>query len=135
MTMRFRPIERIAMARPRRGQSMVETALILPILLLVVFIVFDLGRVVFLKAQLENAVREGARVGLVSEPFSEAAVRDRVQAQTGLGNATVNATCSGSCDFGATVTVRASLPVTLAAGLVPALPSPNLSAAASVRIE
>lgn len=135
MTTCFRPIHRTALARPRRGQSMVETALVLPIFLLGVFIVLDLGRVVFLKAQLENAVREGARVGLVSDPFSEAAVRDRVQDQTLLGNAAVTATCSGGCAYGSTITVTATLPVTLAAGLVPALPSPNLTAAASVRIE
>lgn len=140
MTLRPFTSRRRAAARPRRGQSMVETALVLPIFLLGVFIVLDLGRVVFLKAQLENGVREGARVGLVTwssedNSIDEAAVRTRVQEQTGLGNATVDPLCSDDCSYGKTITVTATLPVTLAAGLVPALPSPNLTAAASVRIE
>jgi Flp pilus assembly protein TadG len=123
------------LARPRRGQSMVETALILPIFLMIVLATLDIGRIVFLKAELENAVREGARVGLVSQPFSQTAVRDRIQAQPGLANATVNASCSGACEYGSTVTVTATLPVSIVVGLVPALPSPTIGASASVRIE
>lgn len=128
------------LARPRRGQAMVEFALILPIFLLVVFGTLDLGRIVFLKTELENAVREGARVGQVTVPFSDASVRTRIQAQPGLANATVVASCVGGigddgCGYESTVTVTATLPVQIVAGLVPALPSPNLTASASVRIE
>ena len=125
----------LTLARPRRGQAVIETALVLPIFLLVIFGCLDLGRIVFLKAELENAVREGTRLGMVSQPFSEPAVRDRITAQPGLANATVSATCSGACEYGSTVTVTATLPVAVVAGLVPALPSPNLTASASVRIE
>lgn len=129
-----------SLARPRRGQAIVEFALILPIFLLIVFGTLDLGRIVFLKAVLENAVREGARAGMVTQPFSETVVRNRVTAQPGLANATVDASCSGGidndgCGYGSTVTVEATLPVQIVAGLVPALPSPNLTASASVRIE
>jgi Flp pilus assembly protein TadG len=124
-----------AIARPRRGQAMLETALVLPIFLLLVFIVLDLGRIVFLKAELENAVREGARLGRVIQPFDETPVQERVTAQAGLASATVDATCSGACDYGSTITVTATLPVSLVAGLVPALPGANLTASASVRIE
>lgn len=124
---------------PRPGQAMVETALILPIFLLVVFAVLDLGRVVFLKAELENAVREGVRAGLVNQPFTAASqtlVRNRVQTQAGLANATVVSGCTpSSCAYGSRLTVSATLPVTLVAGMVPALPSPNITASASVRIE
>jgi Flp pilus assembly protein TadG len=123
-----------SLARPRRGQALIEFALILPIFLMIVFGTLDIGRIVFLKAELENAVREGARVGLVSQPFSQTAVRDRIQAQPGLANATVNASCSGACEYGSTVTVTATLPVRIVAGLVPALPALTIGASASVRI-
>jgi Flp pilus assembly protein TadG len=125
-----------SLSRPHRGQAMLETALVLPIFLLVVFGIFEVGRFVFLKAELENAVREGARLGLVTQPFDEQDVRDRVQQQTGLANATVTPTCDDDpCDYGSTITVEATLPVTVVAGLVPALPSASLTASASVRIE
>jgi Flp pilus assembly protein TadG len=125
-----------SLARPRRGQALVETALVLPIFFLVVFGLFDLGRIAFLKAQLENAVREGARVGQVAQPYSETLVQDRVRAQAGLANATVAAPCGGGCPYGATLTVTATLPAeVLIAGLVPGLPSPNLIASVSVRIQ
>jgi Flp pilus assembly protein TadG len=114
---------------------MIEFALILPILLLIVFGTLDIGRIVFLKAQLENAVREGARVGRVMPEFSDAPVRTRIQAQTGLANATVVASCPGGCAYGSTLTVTATLPVSVVVGLVPALPSLTIGASASVRIE
>jgi hypothetical protein len=114
---------------------MVEFALVLPIILLVVFGTLDIGRIVFLKAQLENAVREGARVGRVMPSFSDAPVRARIQAQPGLANTTVVASCPGGCAYGSTLTVTATLPVAIVAGLVPALPSLTIGASASVRIE
>ena len=122
------------LARPRRGQAVMETAVLLPIFLLLVFGVFDLGRVVFLQAQLENAVREGARAGQVMTSFSASNVQSLVQSQVGLSGANVSASCSSPCGYGSTVTVTATLPVTVVSGLVPA-PALPLSASASVRIE
>jgi Flp pilus assembly protein TadG len=127
------PAQRLA--RPRRGQSMIEFALVLPIILLIVFGTLDIGRIVFLKAELENAVREGARLGRVTQPFSDAPVRTRIKAQPGLANATVVASCPGGCAYGSTLTVTATLPVSIIVGLVPALPSLTIDASASVRIE
>ena len=116
------------------GSAMIEFALILPVFLLIVFGLFDIGRIVFLKAQLENAVREGARLGMVAQPYSEADVRTRVTSQVGLADATVNAPCG--CNYDETLTVNASLPVNIiVAGIVPGLPSPTIQASASVRIE
>jgi hypothetical protein len=50
----------------RRGQALVEFALILPLLLLVIIGVFEFGRVVFVYANLFNATREGVRYGLTN---------------------------------------------------------------------
>ena len=45
----------------RRGVSLVETALAIPLLLLLVFGTIDLGRVLFGHLTLQHAVREGGR--------------------------------------------------------------------------
>ncbi len=47
------------------GQSLVEFALVVPILVLLILGTFDLGYVVFLNNQLDNAAREGARTGII----------------------------------------------------------------------
>lgn len=58
------------------GQSLVEFAIILPILLLLILGVFDLGRVIYYYSAISSAAREGARFGVVLEPgiVSEASV-------------------------------------------------------------
>ena len=54
----------------RRGQAMVEFALIIPIFLLMIFGILDLGRAVYAYSTLNNAAREGARVALVDQTES-----------------------------------------------------------------
>lgn len=51
--------------RKTRGQSLVEMALVLPILLLLVLTFIDLARGVYYYSTLGNAVREGARYASV----------------------------------------------------------------------
>jgi len=51
----------------QRGQSLVETALILPIFILLLVVMFDLGRLVFTLSTVGNAAREGARVAAVNQ--------------------------------------------------------------------
>jgi hypothetical protein len=46
-----------------QGQSMLEFALVLPLLLLVLVGVFDLGRALFVVITINNSAREGARYG------------------------------------------------------------------------
>jgi hypothetical protein len=125
-----------SLARPRRGQAIVETALVLPIFLLVVFGLFDLGRVVFLKVELENAVREGARAGMVTDPIDQTRVENIIKSQPGLAIAEVPPVqCAPSpCAYGSKLTVDATLPVTLVAGVLP-VPTLTLSASASVWLD
>jgi hypothetical protein len=52
------------------GQSLIEFALILPILLFVVMGLFEIGRYVFYFAVLNNAVREGTRFAIV-QPYED----------------------------------------------------------------
>ncbi|HYM83971.1 MAG TPA: TadE family protein [Candidatus Dormibacteraeota bacterium] len=49
----------------RRGQSLVEFALVIPIFVLVLFGAVDAGRLVYLNSVLSQAAREGARLGAV----------------------------------------------------------------------
>ena len=53
------------------GQSIIEFALVIPIILAVVLAFTDLGRVVYFYSALNNAVREAARFGTVTQFASE----------------------------------------------------------------
>ena len=53
------------MNKQTNGQSLAEFALILPLLLLIVMGIFDLGRGIFYYSTIQNAAREGARYGAV----------------------------------------------------------------------
>ena len=52
-------------ARHRRGQTMVEFALILPVLLLIIAGIIDFARAYMVVQVLTNAAMEGARVGIL----------------------------------------------------------------------
>ena len=49
----------------QRGQSLVEFALVLPIFLLMLFGLIDLGRIIYFNSTLSQAAREGARAASV----------------------------------------------------------------------
>jgi len=52
--------------RLQRGQDLMEYALVLPIMLLILMSILDLGRVVYVYSSLHNSVRDGARYGIIS---------------------------------------------------------------------
>jgi Flp pilus assembly protein TadG len=51
--------------RRQEGQELVEYALVLPIMLLFLMAILDLGRVVYVYSALHNSVRDGARYGII----------------------------------------------------------------------
>lgn len=70
-----------------RGQSLVEFALVLPIVLLMMIGLFDLGRIVFVNNSLSDGARHGARTAII-DPRSgtycadiEGAVRTAIRGQ------------------------------------------------------
>jgi len=73
--------------RRERGQSLVETAVVLPILLLLVAAIVDFGRAFDAYIILTNAAREGARFGSTNPELSEAGVQNLVVANV-LGSGT-----------------------------------------------
>jgi Flp pilus assembly protein TadG len=82
-----------------RGVAVVELALVLPIFALLLFGLFDVGRLVYVNAAVSQAAREGARWGSVAgrsgNPAGMAAIRARTLAgMAAVPEATVSVTCS-----------------------------------------
>jgi hypothetical protein len=55
--------------RNQKGQALVETALIIPLLLLLVMGIFEFGRAMYIKNTLNNAARGGVRVAVVTPKY------------------------------------------------------------------
>jgi len=68
---------RLFSRRRSRGQSLVELALVLPMIVILLAAVFDIGRVLDASIVLANSVRVGARFG-ASHPSWFDSVRSRV---------------------------------------------------------
>ena len=62
-----------------RGQALVEFSLMIPIFLLVLISLFDLGRAVFAYNTLTNAAREGARMAIVNQDIPSIVARAKQQ--------------------------------------------------------
>ena len=66
--------DRKSLIRDSSGQSMVEFALILPMMLVVMFMITEFGRALYQYNALTTAVRAGARQGVVSGSASAVSV-------------------------------------------------------------
>ncbi|MBI2762161.1 MAG: pilus assembly protein [Chloroflexi bacterium] len=86
----------------RGGQSLVEFALILPVLLLVLFGVFDFGRAIYAYNAVSNAAREGGRTAIVNQTASDIRARAAAQA-TALGIDATSTSCPPSGPSGVCV--------------------------------
>ena len=62
-----RAVNKLTSRRKSRGQSLVEFALVLPVIAVVVMGLFDLGRGVFTYNTLTNAVRQANRTAMVDQ--------------------------------------------------------------------
>jgi Flp pilus assembly protein TadG len=71
-------MRKVGQRRRERGQSLVETAIVFPILLLLLAAVVDFGRAFDAYIVLTNAAREGARWGSVNPELTEAEVEQIV---------------------------------------------------------
>jgi hypothetical protein len=121
----------------RRGQGLLEFALILPLLFVVVFGVFDLGRLYFSTITLTSAAREGARFLSVfpddissTIPFSNTisvVIQEAENSGITLIADDVDPTCPNTdfdevCDTGGTAVVTVTYDFELILGWL--LPSP-----------
>ena len=117
--------------RGDRAQALVETALVLPLLLLLIVGLFDVGRAIWLSNTLATAVREGSRYGVVhgalsgsptgpgaatyTPPDTDTAITAQVRNySTGVPNSlTVLSTWpDGNANRGSRIVVSASFPFT-----------------------
>ncbi len=89
------------------GQSVVETALILPILIVCLFGTLDMGRAVYAYVTLSHAVREGCRAAVVESNSNEFVIQTVVNAGIGLNLTAGDVTVTGSRQPGTTVSVTA----------------------------
>ena len=93
--------------KSERGTAILETALTLPLLLLVSVSIFEFGRAYQTWQVLTNAAREGARVAIL--PGSTTAnVQSRVQQYMASGQLPGAASASVSVNQNATITIGAA---------------------------
>jgi Flp pilus assembly protein TadG len=84
-----------------RGQAVIEMALTLPLLLLVVFGIFDFGFMFQRYEVITNAAREGARLGVLPQ-YNATEARNRALNYLAAGGV-AGTPVAGACDPGRTI--------------------------------
>jgi len=132
--------------RRQAGTSVVEATIVLPLMLLLVFATAEFGISFTRWNSLTNAVREGAREGVVfRSPCNSGAVTTLIQTtvanfadSSGIDPANITTTVVGACGgTGSQLTVTATVPYDYVAlsALAGLAPSTNLSARTVMRNE
>ena len=97
---RMRP--RLRHGRDRRGQSLVEFALVVPVMLLLVLFGIDFGRIFLGWVQLNNVVREAANIA-AENPTAWNTVNPNTAVQTQYANLITNESAGINCTLPATM--------------------------------
>jgi len=120
--------------RGDRGQSTAELALLLPVVVLVLLAVLQLGLVARDAVLVTHAAREAARAAAVDD--APGAARRAALAASGLRSDRMRVTTSGRNGPGARVVVRLTYRIPTVVPIIGALlADPSVSAAASMRVE
>jgi Flp pilus assembly protein TadG len=113
-----------------RGQTAVEFAFVAPILLLLLFMIWQGGVAFFDDMTVSQAARDGARKGIVAAECSScvpatavpaaAIAAARASASSGLktSSTTVTATCAVDCSTGDKLTVQVTYPYSFGFGVL-----------------
>lgn len=125
------------MRRSQKGQALIETALVLPVILTLMLGIFGFGRLFNAQLILTNASREGARVGALGQ--NDAAIRQTVALYlggAGLADPAVNVAVARSiAPDPPDVKVDVVYPIPMVIDL-PGIPNPiMLRASAIMRME
>ena len=101
-------------ARPG-GQALVEFALLLPILLFILVIAIDFGRLFYLNIGINNGAREGAAYGARNSLSLTLAtdIRTRVRQELGLSAADTSVAVTNTCSPGCYTSPTVSPPHTI----------------------
>jgi Flp pilus assembly protein TadG len=104
----------------QNGAAMVEFAIVLPVLLMLIFGMIELSILLYDKAMITNASREGTRLGILyrPNPVLEEDITNTVDSyllnnliSLGDGSANWTTTVSGQCSYtGAPLTVTVTYP-------------------------
>jgi len=70
---------KMSLIKDKKGQSLIEFALVLPILLLVLLGIMEFGRMIMAANVLNQAAREGARVGAVTSDADSTVFRETIE--------------------------------------------------------
>jgi Flp pilus assembly protein TadG len=100
--------------RRERGQSLVEFALVLPILMALLLLTIDVGRLFYAYVGVTNASREGAAyavANVAAQGVFDPTIATRAQ-QEGATTYTVTSACTPSCVANGTNTVQVSVSTT-----------------------
>ncbi len=93
-----------------RGAALVETALVLPILILLIFGIVEFGRAYNAQITLTHSAREGVRELAITQDVGQATTTAK-NAATSLDPAQISVTTT-SCNTGQPVTLTVSYPFT-----------------------
>ncbi len=133
--------QRIQGSNTKRGQALVEFAIVIPVLLLVIVGIFDLGFAIYAQNMVSNAAVEGARTGIIISK-QDSDIIDRVHASApSLSNLqiTINPTSPRTVnDFGKPITVTVTYtytPITPLIGQIVTGSGLPLKATATMNIE
>ena len=133
--------------RNKRGTSVVEMAIVLPLLLMLVFAIGEFGIMFTQYETLINAAREGARTGVLyrGSTCAAATVKTQISAAvknymngSGVSTGAITTTSSGECGgSGTQLVVNSSVPYTFAAlpGLAGLNSNVTLAASSTMRNE
>jgi Flp pilus assembly protein TadG len=106
------------------GQALVETAIVLPVVVLMLFGILDAGRIFYTWNVVTNSAREGARVGAVQTTYNVNAVKVAAAAagaSVGVTAANVNPTCPGTCGSSSLLSVQVSKNVSMITPVISAI--------------
>lgn len=124
------------------GQTLVEFALVLPLMLILMFGIVDFGRAFYTWLTITNAAREGARVGAVQAPA--ATINTRISDAMGPLGTTYLTTTLGNVQGprGQAITVDLTFSFSFATPIGPlvsliggSLSTPTITAHSSMRLE
>ncbi len=106
-----------------RGSAAVETAMVLPLFLLMVFGFFEFGRIYWIQSTMNNAVTAAGRYAMLNVSATTSQIQTQAQANVvGMPAATIAFSVSTSASGGVNyATINASYAYQAASGLIPSI--------------